>query len=304
MYERSVNMILVVGATGLLGGLITRQLLEKGQAVRILVRENSPSEQLAQQGMATSARSLMEAGAQLVYGDLKDPASLAAACTGVDIVITTANSAVRGGNDNPETVEKDGNRHLIDAAKAAGVGHFIFVSAQMANPNSPVPFLAGKAQTEQYLQASGMPYTIIAPNAFMDVWVFLLVGLPIMTGQPVTLVGSGARQHSFIAMADVAAFAMACVDNPAAVNQKLVIGGPQPLSFRDAVTVYERVLARPVAVQSAAPGEPLPNLSPGAQAMAAAFDAFDSPVAMKGLAAQYGVYLTTLEDFVSQTAQP
>jgi uncharacterized protein YbjT (DUF2867 family) len=297
-------MILVVGATGLLGGLITRQLLEKGHAVRILVRENSPSEQLAQQGMATSARSLIEAGAEPVYGDLKDPASLAAACEGMATVITTANSAVRGGEDNPETVEKQGNRHLIDAAKAAGVGHFIFVSAQMADATSPAPFLVGKAQTEQHLQASGMPYTIIAPNAFMDVWVFLLVGLPIMSGQPVTLVGSGARQHSFIAMADVAAFVLASVGNETAANQKLTIGGPEALSFRDAAAVYERVLARPVTVQSAAPDDPLPYLSPGAQAMAAAFDAFDSPVAMNGLAAQYGVALTTLEDFVCQTAQP
>jgi NADH dehydrogenase len=297
-------MILVVGATGLLGGLITRQLLEQGEEVRILVRENSPSAQLAQQGMATPARSLIEAGAQPVTGDLKDPPSLAAACEGVQTVITTANSAVRGGEDNAQTVEMAGNRNLIEAAKAAGVSHFIFVSAQMADPNSPVPFLAGKAQTEQHLQASGMAYTIIAPNAFMDVWIFLLVGLPIMSGQPVTLVGGGARKHSFIAMADVAAFTLACVGNETAVNQKLILGGPEPLSFHDAVAVYERVLARPIAVQSAAPGDPLPNLSPGAQAMAAAFDTFDSPVEMNGLAAQYGVSLTPLESFARQTAQP
>jgi uncharacterized protein YbjT (DUF2867 family) len=206
--------------------------------------------------MATSARSLIEAGAQPVYGDLKEPASLTAACAGIETVITTANSAVRGDGDNAETVEMQGNRSLIDAAKAAGVGRFIFVSAQMADPQSPVPFLAGKAQTELYLQESGIPYTIIAPNAFMDVWVFLLVGLPAMSGQPVTLVGSGTRQHSFIAMADVAAFTLACVGNETAVNQKLILGGPEPLSFRDAVAVYERVLARPIAVQSVAPGDP------------------------------------------------
>ena len=297
-------MILVVGATGLLGGLITRQLLEKGHDVRILLRENSPSEQLAPRGMATPARSLIEAGAQPVYGDLKEPSSLTAACAGVKTVITTANSAVRGDGDNAETVEMQGNRSLIDAAKAAGVGRFIFVSAQMADPQSPVPFLAGKAQTELYLRESGIPYTIIAPNAFMDVWVFLLVGLPAMSGQPVTLVGGGARPQSIIAMADVAAFTLACVGNETAVNQKLILGGPEPLSFRDAVAVYERVLARPVAVQSAAPGDPLPNLSPGAQAMAAAFDAFDSPVAMSALAQQYGVSLTSLETFARQTAQP
>jgi uncharacterized protein YbjT (DUF2867 family) len=296
-------MILVAGATGLLGGSITRQLLAQGHEVRILVRRNSPSEQLAQQGMATPARALIEAGAQPAHGDLKDPASLAAACQGVTTLITTANSAVRGGGDNPETVEKQGNRALIDAAKAAGVGHFVYVSAQVADPHSPIPFVAGKGQTEQYLQASGLPYTIIAPIAFMDVWVFLLVGLPIMSGQPVTVVGSGERLHSFIAMADVAAFTLASVDNPAAVNQRLVIGGPKPLSFRDAAAVYQRVLGRPVEVRSVSPGEPVPNLPPGAQGMAAAFDSYDSPVDMNGLAAQYGVRLTTLESFVRQTAQ-
>jgi NADH dehydrogenase len=295
-------MILVVGATGLLGGLITRQLLERGHETRILVRENSPSEQMAEQGMATSARSLIEAGAHPVYGDLKEPASLTAACEGVHTLIATANSAVRGGEDNPQTVEMQGNRNLIDAAKAAGVSHFIFVSAQIADANSPVPFLAGKGQAEQHLQASGIPYTIVAPNAFMDVWVFLLVGLPIMSGQPVMVVGSGARQHAFIAMADVAAFVLASVGNPDAVNQKLVIGGPAALSFRDAATVYERALGRPVEVRSVAPGEPLPNLSPGAQAMAAAFDTFDSPIEMADLCARYRVPLTSLDQFVRQMA--
>jgi uncharacterized protein YbjT (DUF2867 family) len=296
-------LILIVGATGLLGGMITRQLLEQGNEVRILVRKNSPSEQLAQQGMATPARSLIEAGARPVYGDLKDPASLAAACVGIDTVITTANSAVRGGEDTPETVEMQGNRDLIDAAKAAGVGHFIFVSAQIADPDSPVPFIAGKGQTELYLQDSGMPYTIIAPNSFMDTWIFLLVALPIVTGQPVMLVGSGDRKHSFIAMADVAAFTIASVSNPEAINRKLILGGPEALSFRDAAVAYERVLGREIEVRSVPPGTPLPNLSPGAAAMAAGFDTYDSPVAMDGLAARYGVALTPLEAFVRLTAQ-
>jgi NADH dehydrogenase len=296
-------MILVVGATGLLGGLVTRQLLERGEQVRILVRNNSPSERLAQQGMATAAKTLIEAGAQPVVGDLKDPASLQAACAGVQTVITTANSAVRGGDDNPETVEKQGNRNLIEAARKAGVGHFIFVSAHSADPNSPVPFLAGKGQTDEYLQASGLPYTIIAPNAFMDSWIFLLVGLPVMSGQPVSLVGSGARKHSFIAMADVAAFNLACVNNPKAINQRLLLGGPEAISFREAVSVYEHVLGKPIEIRSVPPGEPLPNLSPGALAMAAAFDAYDSPIDMSLTAAEYGVSLTPLETFVRQMMQ-
>jgi uncharacterized protein YbjT (DUF2867 family) len=293
-------MILVVGATGLLGGSITRELLAQGQDVRILVRRNSPSIELAQQGRATPADALIEAGAQPIYGELKDPASLATACTGVQTVITTANSAARGGSDTPETVEMQGNRNLIDAAQAAGVGHFIFVSAQIADPDSPVPFLAGKGQTEQYLRASGMPYTILAPNAFMDSWIFLLVGLPVMSGQPVMLVGSGERKHAFIAMADVAAFANASINNPAALNQKLVLGGPEALSFRDAVKVYEQVLGKQIEIRSVSLGTPLPNVPPAAAAIAASFDTYDSPVDMDKIAAQYGVSLTSLESFVRQ----
>ena len=296
-------MILVVGATGLLGGLVTRQLLEQGKQVRILVRKNSPSQQMAQQGMATSAQSLIDLGAQPVYGDLKDPASLQAACQGITTLISTANSAVRGGEDNPETVEKQGNRSLVEAASRASVGHFIFVSAEMAHRDSPVPFLAGKAQTEDLLQNGNMPYTIIAPVAFMDVWVFLLVGLPVMSGQPVSVVGSGQRKHAFIAMADVAAFILACVDNPKAANRKLVLGGPEALSFRDAAAIYGRVLGKEVEVRSVQPGEPLPNISPGAAAMAAAFDTYDSPVEMSALADEFGIQLTSLEGFVRQVAR-
>lgn len=55
-------MILVVGATGVVGGMVTRGLLEEGKDVRILVRRDSPSSQLVQQGLATSAESLIESG--------------------------------------------------------------------------------------------------------------------------------------------------------------------------------------------------------------------------------------------------
>ena len=66
--------------------MITRRLLEQGKAVRILVRANSPSAQLPQEGRATSAEELIEAGAQPVYGDLRDHALLDAAVDGVETV--------------------------------------------------------------------------------------------------------------------------------------------------------------------------------------------------------------------------
>jgi NADH dehydrogenase len=247
--------------------------------------------------MATSGQSLIAAGAQPVYGDLKDRPSLDDACQNIKTVITTANSASRMGDDNPQTVEIEGNRNLIDAASAAGVEHFVFVSAMVADANSPDAFLAGKGKTEEYLKASGMSYSIIAPDAFMDFWVWIIVGAPTLRGEPVTLVGSGARRHSFISVDDVAGYAVAAVDSPAAKNQRLVVGGPEPLSFRDAVGVFEQVLGRDIPIQTVAPGDPVPGLSEPVAGIAAALDTFDSPIDMTETAHTFGVEMTSLETF-------
>ena len=214
-------MILVVGATGQVGGMIARSLLDQGQQVRALVRPGS------------NYQPLVEAGAEPVEGDLKDPASLFPACGGVDTVITTANSAQRGGDDNPQTVDLEGNRHLIDAAREAGVRQFIFVSALGASEENPVPFMQAKGKTEAHLRAGSdgrMAYTILAPNIFMEVWMPMIIGGPLRAGQPVTLVGEGRRKHSFVSARDVAAFAVAVVGHEAAMDRYFAIGGPEPLS--------------------------------------------------------------------------
>jgi NADH dehydrogenase len=279
----------------MLGGRISKRLLADGRPVRVLVRHNSPSEVLAQQGMATTAQSLIDAGAQPVYADLKDPFSLVATLEGVDTVITTANSAMRSGEDNVENVDMKGNRSLIDAAKTAGVKHFIFTSAHIADADSPVPFVAAKGQTEQYLQASGLPYTITASNAFMEIWVAVIVAGPAMSGQPVTVVGSGERIHSFACIDDVASFTVAAVDNPAAQNARLVLGGPKALSFRDAAGIYSDLLGREVPIVSVAPGELIPGIPESVAPMAAGFDMYDSPMEMDELCETYGITLTPLE---------
>lgn len=295
-------MILVVGATGRVGGAITRQLLEQGKKVRILIRENSPSEQLAPLGMATSASTLIAAGAEPVYGDLKDEASLPRALAGVQTIIATAITVLRGGEDNVETVERQGYRRLIKAATEAGVEHFIFVSAVGAALDSPNDFMRAKAETEQRLRESALDYTILVPTAFTDVWPAMAVGMPALQGQPVTLVREGLRRHSFIYGGDVAAFAAAAVDNPQARNQTLAIGGPEALSWRDVVATYERVLGRELPVNWIEPGETMPGLPGDMPAMMATFETYDSPVPMEETAASYGVQLTSLEEMIRQQA--
>ncbi|MCI0387908.1 MAG: SDR family oxidoreductase [Acidobacteria bacterium] len=279
-------MILVVGATGQLGGLITRRLLAKGQAVRILAREGS------------AWQTLEAAGAQVVFGDLKSRASLDAACESVDVVITTANSALRGGDDNTQTVDTEGNRNLIDAAREAHVKQFIFISAFGVTPDSPVPLFQAKARSEAYLRASGLPYTILAPDGFMDVWIPMIVAGPVMSEHPVTIIGEGRRKHSFITAGDVAAFAIASIGHPEAMNRHLPLGGPEAVSWRDVIAAFERALGREIPVVNLAPGEPLPGLPEIIGHLMSGLDMYDSVIEMAETARAFGVKQTSLDDFV------
>jgi uncharacterized protein YbjT (DUF2867 family) len=285
-------MILVAGATGLLGGMIARRLLEQGREVRVLVRPGSDH------------GALVEAGAEAVFGDLKDPASLEQACAGVDTVVTTANSAARGGDDTVETVELRGNRNLIDAARAAGVRHFVFTSALGASEESPVPFLAAKAAAERHLRESGLSYTILVPNVFMEIWFPMLVAGPVQAGQPVALYGEARRKHTFVSVSDVAAFAVAAVDHPSAVGRSIPIGGPAALSWRDVVVLFERVLGREIPVRSLGPGESLPGLPPTVSQIAAGFETYDSPLETTETAATFGVTLTDAESVIRRLLPP
>lgn len=281
-------MILVVGATGVLGGMVTRRLLEEGKDVRALVRD------------IAAAQPLADVGAELVRADLKDPESLRAAADGVDTVVTTANSAMRGGEDTVETVDRAGNAALVDAAAAAGVQRFVFVSALGAHPASPVPFMQAKGETERRVAASGMSWTVLQPNLFMDVWVPAVVAGPALAGQPVHLVGESRRRHSFIAMDDVAAYLTAAVGSDAATNRTFVLGGPGAVTWWDVVREMERALGRDVPVRSVAPGDDIPGLPPVMVGLIANLETYDSPVDMEETARTLGVTPTSLRDFVDR----
>ncbi len=279
-------MILVVGATGNLGGSIARALLAEGKKVRILVRPGS------------SYRELIDAGAEPVTGDLKEPASLHTACAGVDAVVTTANAIGRGGEDTIESVDLHGNQHLIEAAEAEGVRRFVLTSVLGASTQSPVPLIRAKGEAEQRLTKSAMTWTILQPNLYMDTWLPMAVGGPALAGQGVTLVGEGRRRHSMVAMRDVVSYAVAALECDEANNQRLLIGGPAAISWRDAVAAFEHELGREIPVRTVRPGEPIPGMPEQVNGLFQVLETYDSPLDMSALAATYEVTPTTLEDFV------
>jgi NADH dehydrogenase len=182
---------------------------------------------------------------------------------------------------------------------AEGVRHFVFISALGADVNHPMPLLKAKGLTEQRLRASGMAWTVLQPNFYMDLLIPTIVGGPALAGQPVTLVGDGLRRHSMVAMRDVASYATAALNDPdQAAGRTLLVGGPEPATWRDVIVTFERVLGHDLVVQTIAAGERIPNVPDFVSELAAVLASYDSPLDMTSLARTYGVEQTTLAEFV------
>jgi uncharacterized protein YbjT (DUF2867 family) len=233
-------MNLVVGATGLVGRETCLRLRQAAKPVRAMVRPTSNPD-------AVSA--LRAAGVEIVNGDLKDRASIEAACRGVSTVITTASSTLsRQEGDSIEAVDRAGQLALVDAAKAAGVKHFVFVSFDHANMPVSSALVEAKAAVERAVIASGMDYTILQPSMFMEVWLSPAVGFDVANAKA-TIYGSGEQKLNWISFRDVAAFAAACVDNPATKNVVLPLGGPASMTPAEVVRVFEEATGRKFDVQ-------------------------------------------------------
>ena len=231
-------MILVAGATGHLGSEICRRLRARGNDVRALARATSAPEKIA---------ALESIGAGVVRGDLKDRASLDAACAGVETVISTVSMIVTAAaGDSFDDTDNAGTRSLIDAARAAGARHFIFVSFDWSQfPDAPL--IQAKRDVEQHLKESGLTYTILHPTLFMESWLGPIIGLDVVAGA-VRVLGSGENQLSYVALADVAELAVQCVTSPAARNATIPLGGPETMRQRDAIDVFEQVFDKPFAI--------------------------------------------------------
>ena len=221
--------MLVAGATGVLGLEICRQLTAANKSVKGLVRPTSDP---------SKVNSLRQMGVETVEGDVKDRSSLDAAMQNVESVISTVSSTIsRSEGDSIETVDREGQLNLIEAAKAAGINQFILLSFPVS-PES-FPLQDAKREAEQRLMGSGLNYTILQPGFFMDIWLSPVVGFD-FPNHKATIYGEGKNKISWIAVKDVAAFAIAALDNPDAKNNIIELGGPQAFSPLEIVRIFEQ----------------------------------------------------------------
>jgi uncharacterized protein YbjT (DUF2867 family) len=213
-------VILLTGGTGFVGGHVLRALVEGGRPVRCLVRN---PEQASLDG-------------ELVQGDMTDSASLKRAVEGTDTVVHLV--AIRQGKKEQfDRIMSQGTRDLLAAAKEAGVGRFVLMSALGTSEESKglVPYYGAKWEMEQAVEGAGIPYVIFRPSfVFERDGGILPTFAKLARFAPVTpITGSGKQRIQPIWAGDLAAYFDKAIDLDEATNRTFELGGPDVVSWNE-----------------------------------------------------------------------
>jgi uncharacterized protein YbjT (DUF2867 family) len=229
-------LVLVVGATGVLGSATTRCLVAAGHGVRGMTRH------------AARMRDVEALGAEPVIGNLADPASLARACAGVDRIFVAAHGALGRGRNRSEVVDDAGHRALIDAAREARVSRFVYTSALGVAPDHPVDFFRTKWKIEQYLASSGLPYVVLRPAAFMEWHAHAFNGAAVLKKRRAVIPGTGTKRRNFVAARDVAEVATRALVADVPRTHLLAVGGPRDFTNDEVAALYAHIAAVPARI--------------------------------------------------------
>lgn len=261
----STSTVLVVGATGKLGGQVVDHLLEAGHPVRALARP-------------TSKTSALEAkGVEIARGDMLDLDSLVAAMTGVDAVITTAAGYTKGASDGTDT---QGNTNLAEAAKRAGIKRFVLTSILTSDQTPQVGHFWDKKLAEDALEQRGVPFVALRPGAFLDQTIGA-AGNPLDKHRFVW-VGQSNAPLTFVLASDLARYLAQAVDVDVRDGERIDIGWQQPTTAREVAAALSRIsgedihlISVPTPVMTAA-GKLVARKNPLIGEMAAMFAWFDT----------------------------
>ncbi len=224
--------ILVVGATGLVGGEIARKLAEQSHKVAALVRGGRAH---------PKAKQLLSAGIGIIAGDLCHAETLVDAIKNSETVVCTATSMPSATDDGLRKVDHDGTLALIAVAERQGAKKFVYVSYS-GNIREDSPLETAKRECENRLLASRMEAVVLRPSYFMEMWLSPALGFDPANGSA-RIYGSGNAKVSYISGLNVADFGVvAATRKYAEKNAILEIGGPEPLSQLEAVRIFEEAL--------------------------------------------------------------
>ncbi|MEO8224686.1 MAG: SDR family oxidoreductase [Gammaproteobacteria bacterium] len=215
-------MLLLTGVTGKTGGASAQALLKKGVPLRAIVRN------------AEKAAALKAAGVELVIGDVTDKAVLEKAMVGVDKAFMTMPNGEK---------QLELEKQFIDVAKQAGVKHIVKMSSMEAVANAKAPIPKIHYASEQYLQGSGLDWTMIKPNFFMQNF---LGSAGTIKEQGKFFLPMGEGKTAMADTRDIGACVAVVMTTPGHAGQKYEITGPEVLSFADAAARFSTVLGRKI----------------------------------------------------------
>jgi uncharacterized protein YbjT (DUF2867 family) len=211
-------MILITTA-GKVGTEAARLLAQQEEPVRVLVRD------------ARRASALTQAGVQVIEGDLEIPATIDAAMRGISAVVLVS----------PAIPAQE--RNVIDSAGREGVEHVVKITSK-ASPDSPIARQRGQAEIEARLIASGLDYTLLRNNFYMQNFLMLA---PVIAKTNAFAASAGDGRVGFIDARDVAAAASQIAASPPGhAGKTYLLSGPELLSYTDVAATLSKVLGRPI----------------------------------------------------------
>jgi uncharacterized protein YbjT (DUF2867 family) len=279
-------MLLVPGGTGFVGSAITRELLRRNESVAVLGRD------------AEKIQSRFGGGVEARIGDVRDPSTLPDAMSGVDVVINAVQfpgSPIENRRKGWtfEEVDLKGTRNQVDAAKAAGVRRFVYISGVGASKTADKHWFRYKWEAEKYLQDSGLEWVVVRPTWIFgpgDVSLNRFLGLGKML-PVIPMFGSGKQDMQPVFIDDVARVVADAALKPEAADRLFELGGPEVMSMNDVVQTALSVQGkkRPLLHQPVAIGKLLGSVAsmlPGAPLSADAIDFITEPATADNTAVQ------------------
>ncbi|ROR90920.1 SDR family oxidoreductase [Nocardioides aurantiacus] len=251
----SIEKVLVIGASGLVGGHLVRQLLTEGRTVHCLARD------------ATRVQELADAGCEVTTGDILDPAAVATALESVQAVYicihTLSPQAHSSSGQNFMDVETAGIQNVINGCRDVGIRRLMYVTSIGVATDARSAWVCGRAQIEQRLFATGLDVTVIRPGMIIGRGG---TGFDAVArgarGRAAIVLGRGTQRFRTIAVDDMAYYLAGVLDDPRSFGHHYDVGSDDVMTIGEMIDVAAERLGRRRPVKVHLPGRLLRSAAP------------------------------------------